>query len=133
NIENAVKGSCPLIGSVVAIGDARPFVTALIVLDPEAAGAAALRSGLTEWDGKALANDPEIVEKLRRGVAAGNTKLARVEQIKRFVILPKFWEPGGDEMTMTMKVKRAAVLENYAELIDTLYAPQVLSEVYEPA
>lgn len=133
NIENAIKGGCPLIGSVVAVGDARPFVTALIVIDTEAAGAVAARAGLAQWDAKVLADDPELIAELRRGVGAGNAKLARVEQIKRFVVLPTFWEPGGVEMTMTMKVKRAAVLENYAELIDTLYAPKVLPGVYEPA
>jgi long-subunit acyl-CoA synthetase (AMP-forming) len=132
NIENAIKGGCPLIGSAVAVGDARPFVTALIVLDPEAVEAFAVARGLSGWAVGELTNDPELVDIIQRGVAAGNTKLARVEQIKRFVVLPTFWEPGSVEMTVTMKVKRAAVLEKYADVTDRLYAENVLLGVHEP-
>jgi hypothetical protein len=55
-------------------------------------------------------------------VEAANAKLSRVEQVKRFVILPVSWEPGGDEITPTMKLKRRAVTVKYADVIDSLYA-----------
>jgi long-subunit acyl-CoA synthetase (AMP-forming) len=55
-------------------------------------------------------------------VDAANSKLARVEQIKRFWIVPGDWEPGGDELTPTMKLKRKPIAEKYAEEIEALYA-----------
>lgn len=50
--------------------------------------------------------------------------MSRVEQIKRFSVLPTFWEPGGDEITLTMKLKRRPIAEKYAAQIDALYAPE---------
>jgi long-subunit acyl-CoA synthetase (AMP-forming) len=121
NIENAVKANCSLVGPVVAIGDARPFVSALVVLDPEAAAALATRHGLTETSPAALATHPEIRATVLAGVKAGNEKLARVEQIKRFRILPTTWEPGGDELTPTLKLRRKPIAEKYQHEIDEMY------------
>jgi long-subunit acyl-CoA synthetase (AMP-forming) len=131
-IENAVKGSCPLIGAVVVIGDARPYNTALIVLDTEAAESYALKQGIDHASAPLLSKEPGLVAAVRRGVATGNQKLARVEQIKRFSILPVFWEQGGDELTMTMKIKRRVILEKYAIEIETLYAASSGPDVLEP-
>jgi long-chain acyl-CoA synthetase len=66
-------------------------------------------------------------------VAEGNAKLSRVEQIKRFRVLPTLWEPGGDEITLTMKLKRRPIVTKYAAEIDELYAPDPHPEVHEPA
>jgi long-subunit acyl-CoA synthetase (AMP-forming) len=55
-------------------------------------------------------------------VDEGNAKMARVEQIKKFTILPEPWEPGGDELTPTMKLKRKPIDEKYAEEIEALYS-----------
>jgi long-chain acyl-CoA synthetase len=66
-------------------------------------------------------------------VAAGNAKLSRVEQIKRFRVLPALWEPGGDEITLTMKLKRRPIVAKYAAEIETLYASEPGPEVHEPA
>ena len=66
------------------------------------------------------------------GVGRGNAKLSSVEQIKRFTVLPVFWEPGGDEMTLTMKLKREPVTQKYAADIAELYAGQPGSTVHEP-
>jgi long-subunit acyl-CoA synthetase (AMP-forming) len=54
-------------------------------------------------------------------VDAANQELARVEQVKRFVILPTDWEPGSDELTPTMKLKRKPIAEKYASEIESLY------------
>jgi long-chain acyl-CoA synthetase len=107
NIEARVKTSSPLIGQCAAIGDARPYNVALIVLDPDVA---------------ARMTEPEITAEVDRGVARANAHLARVEQIKRFHIVPDEWHPGGDELTPTMKLKRRAISEKYAEAIEALYA-----------
>jgi long-chain acyl-CoA synthetase len=79
-----------------------------------------------------LAAHPELISEIAAGVADGNAKLSRVEQIKRFRVLPTFWEPGGDEITLTMKLKRRPINEKYAAEIEELYAPDVGQAVYEP-
>ncbi|MGH3712464.1 MAG: AMP-dependent synthetase/ligase [Micromonosporaceae bacterium] len=119
NIENAVKVACPLAGSVVVIGDNRPYVTALIVLDADAAAAYAEQHG--HPDVTALATDPTVRAVLQAGVDAANQKLSRVEQVKKFAVLPTYWEPGGDELTPTMKLKRRPIAEKYAAEIEQLY------------
>ena len=61
-------------------------------------------------------------EEVQRGVDAANEKLARVEQIKKFKILDEDWQPGGEELTPTMKLKRKPISEKYADEIEELYA-----------
>jgi long-chain acyl-CoA synthetase len=122
NIENSVLAASPLIAQVVAIGDRRPYVVALIVLDPDAAAAFAAHHGASETTAAALAAHPALHAAVDTAVDAGNGKLSRVEQIKRFTILPAFWEPGGDEITPTMKLKRRLIAAKYAEVIDAMYA-----------
>jgi long-chain acyl-CoA synthetase len=132
NIENTIKASCPLIGVILAVGDARPYNTALIVLDAESAAPYAAQRGLADDSPETLATHPEVISEIAAGVAEGNTKLAKVEQIKRFRVLPTFWEPGGDEITLTMKLKRKPIHEKYGAEIDELYAPDVADAVHEP-
>ncbi len=122
NIEMAVQAASPLIDQVVAIGDARPYVTALIVLDGEAAAARAEALGIADPSAAAFAQRPEARELLTAAVLEGNAKLSRVEQIKRFVVVETPWEPGGDELTPTMKLKRRPITEKYSAEIDKLYA-----------
>ena len=122
NIEMAVQAASPLIDQVVAVGDARPYVTALIVLDGEAAAAQAAALGIADPSAAAFAQRPEARELLTAAVLEGNSKLSRVEQIKRFAIVGTPWEPGGDELTPTMKLKRRPIAEKYAAEIDKLYA-----------
>lgn len=133
NIENSLKAACPLAGPIVAIGDGRPYNTALITLDAEAAAGYAARNGLPDASPAALAADPGLLKLIADGVAAGNAKLSRVEQIKRFQILPTFWEPGSDEITLTMKLKRKPIAKKYAAEIDQLYAPTPAGGVHEAA
>ena len=122
NIEGTVKVSVPLAGSVIAIGDDRPYVVALITLDPDASAAFAQAHGLGDSSAPALADDPAVHAAVEAGVKAANARLARVEQIKKFKILPDVWEPGGDEVTPTMKLKRKPIAAKYADQIDSLYA-----------
>jgi long-subunit acyl-CoA synthetase (AMP-forming) len=132
NIERSIKAACSLIGEMAAIGDARPYNTALIVLDAESAGPYAAHRGLADASAAALAADPEVIAQIAAGVADGNAKLSRVEQIKRFRVLPTFWEPGGTEVTLTMKLKRRPIGEKYAAEIEELYAPELGPSVHEP-
>ena len=70
----------------------------------------------------AFAQNPEARETITAAVLEGNAKLSRVEQIKRFLIVGTPWEPGGDELTPTMKLKRKPIAEKYSAEIDKLYA-----------
>jgi long-chain acyl-CoA synthetase len=132
NIENTIKASCPLIGVILAIGDARPYNTALVVLDAESAAPYAAARGLSDASPEALAAHPDVISEIAAGIADGNRKLAKVEQIKRFRVLPTFWEPGGDEITLTMKLKRKPINEKYAAEIESLYASEIADGVHEP-
>ncbi|MFI9503854.1 fatty acid--CoA ligase FadD11 [Nocardia sp. NPDC052566] len=133
NIENAIKAATPLIGTIAAIGDNRPYTTALIVIDAESAGPYAAQHGLTDATPAALAADPVVIAEIARGVAAGNSALSRIEQVKRFTVLPTFWEPGGDEITLTMKLRRKPIAGKYAVEIERLYATEPVDAVHEPA
>ena len=110
NIENAMKAASSLIGQAVAIGDNRRYNAALIVLDPDAAAVRAKALAIPEADMAALVARSEIREEVAQAIKQGNTKLSKVEQVKRFVIVPQAWEPGGDELTPTMKLQAQADL-----------------------
>ena len=115
NIEATLKGASPLIGQACAIGDGRPYNTALIVLDADFAPAWAAKHGLEGASLEELATDEGMRAAVQAGVDAANAKLARVEQIKKFTIVPGDWAPGGDELTPTMKLKRKPIAEKYAD------------------
>jgi long-chain acyl-CoA synthetase len=120
-IEANVKSSTPLIGQCVAIGDQRPFNVALITLDPEFAPSWASKHGIDDDSLESLASNEELRSAIQEAVDEANAKMSRVEQIKKFTILPTDWEPGGDELTPTMKLKRKPISEKYGDEIEQLY------------
>jgi long-subunit acyl-CoA synthetase (AMP-forming) len=122
NIESHLKAASPLIGQTMAIGDRRPYNVALIVLDPDFAPAWAKKNGLEGSSVEELAGNEKLIAAIEEGVDAANSKMARVEQIKKFRILPEEWEPGGDELTPTMKLKRRPIVEKYEREIEELYS-----------
>jgi long-chain acyl-CoA synthetase len=122
NIESTLKGTSPLIGQACVIGDARPFNTALLTLDPDFAPAFAAQQGIEDTDLAALARDERMRAAVQQAVQAANAKLARVEQIKRFTLLEGDWLPGGDELTPTMKLKRKPIGAKYAAQIEAMYS-----------
>ncbi len=121
NIESTLKGASPLIGQACTIGDARPYNTALIVLDADFAPAWAARHGREGASLEDLATDEGMIAAVQEGVDSANAKLARVEGIKKFTIVPGDWAPGGDELTPTMKLKRKPIAEKYADAIESMY------------
>jgi long-chain acyl-CoA synthetase len=123
NIEATLKTASPLIGQACCIGDRRPYNTALIVLDADFAPAWARTQDVEGSSLAELAGDRRVRAAVQEGVDAANAKLARVEQIKRFTIVPGDWLPSGDELTPTMKLKRKPIAEKYAGEIDAMYAP----------
>jgi long-chain acyl-CoA synthetase len=111
NIEARVKAASPVIGQAIAIGDMRPYNVALITLDPDVAPAFAEQHG-----------EEAVLTEVERGVNAANGQLARVEQIKRYKVLDAEWQPGGEELTPTMKLKRKPIYQKYEREIEALYA-----------
>jgi long-subunit acyl-CoA synthetase (AMP-forming) len=122
NIEAAVKSASPLIGQACAIGDRRPYNTALIVLDAEYAPAWAGQQGIETAALEELAVDERMREAVQGAVDDANKNLARVEQIKKFTIVEGDWLPGGDELTPTMKLKRKPIAEKYESEIEAMYS-----------
>jgi long-chain acyl-CoA synthetase len=112
----------PLIGQACAIGDRRPFVSALLVLDAEMAPVWARRHGVEAGSAAALAAHPDVLAEVQRAVDAANEHLARVEQVKRFTVLPAEWTPETGELTPTLKMRRRVIVDRYASEIDTMYA-----------
>ncbi|MEV6769868.1 long-chain fatty acid--CoA ligase [Nocardia sp. NPDC051030] len=120
NIENWIKAFAPMIGQAIAIGDNRKYNVALISLDPDVATAFAEKHGLPA-DPAVLATHPELERTVADAIDQANTKLSRVEQIKKFRIVPDFWQPGGALVTPTMKPRRKPIHERYSAVIEDLY------------
>jgi long-subunit acyl-CoA synthetase (AMP-forming) len=122
NIEGVIRVSCSILGSAAVIGNDRPFITALFTLDPDMAAAYGAKHGLADSSPAALSKDPGLLAEIELGVKEANARLSRVEQVKKYVVLPDVWEPGGEEITPTMKLKRKPIEQKYAAEIEALYA-----------
>jgi len=117
NIEASIK-QAPIVGEAVVIGDRRKFLSALVTLDEDAAR----KLAPTITDPAALAAAPEIRAVIQQQIDAVNQALARVEQIKKFTILPRPFSIATGELTPTMKIKRKAIAERYQREIEAMYA-----------
>ena len=123
HIENAVLGACPLAGMVVAIADHRPFVSLLVVLDPDAAAVFAAQHNLSS-DITTLASHSFLRDAVRQGIDLANAKLSRAEQVRAFTVVPEYWQPGSDVLTPTMKLRRKPVGVRYAAQIAAMYTTE---------
>ena len=122
NIEARIKTASPLIGQAICIGDARPYNTALIVLDADFAPQWAAQQGIEATTLDALATETKVDAAVHAAIEEANQHLSRVEQIKKLTIIRGDWLPGGDELTPTMKLKRRPIAAKYATEIDAMYA-----------
>jgi long-chain acyl-CoA synthetase len=120
NLEAKLK-LVPLIGQAAAIGDNRPFVSALLVLDPEKARTFARTEGIDVADLAELATHPLALEAIRAGVEEAMAGFSHAEQVKRFLVLPDEWVPDSTELTPTSKLKRRNIAEKYAAEIESMY------------
>jgi long-chain acyl-CoA synthetase len=119
-IESALKAS-PLVSQALVVGDGRPFLSAILVIDCEAVNR--LLAGLElplEAPG-ALVRHPALIEALQVAVDDVNTGFSHPEGVRRFVILAQQWTPATGELTPSFKLKRRVIEERYAEAIDALY------------
>jgi long-chain acyl-CoA synthetase len=120
-IENLLVAH-PLVGQALAFGDRRPYVVALLTLDGDVAPAWAKARGIEAASLAELAEDPAVLATVGEAVAAANGRLARVQQVKRWRLLPVEWTAESEELTPTLKLKRRVVHAKYADDIDALYA-----------
>lgn len=121
NIESALKGS-PLVGQACVIGDKRPYLTALIVLDSEVAPVWAKSEGIQDTSLQALATNPKVSSAIHAWVEHVNEGFSRTEGVKKVKILSEEWMPDSDQLTPTMKLKRRGIAERYAQDIEALYS-----------
>jgi long-subunit acyl-CoA synthetase (AMP-forming) len=121
NLESKLKAHS-LIGTVCVIGDERPFLSALIVLDPDVAPAWAQQQGIENISVEALSQDERVRAEIQQAVDQLNSEVSNVEGVKKFAILGEDWLPGGDELTPTMKLKRKPITQKYASEIEAMYA-----------
>jgi long-chain acyl-CoA synthetase len=126
NIENDLKTS-RYISQALVIGDRRPYVTALVTLDPVEVGRWA-EEHRVEGDLPTLASSPEVRDLIQGVVDEVNRERSRFEQVKRFAIVPRDFSMQEGEVTPTLKLRRRAVQEHFADEIEALYAGS-----YEPA
>ncbi len=120
NLEAEIKQQ-PLVSQCVVVGDRRPYLVALVTLDPEEAAGYAKENGLSE-DPAELARNADIRAAIEAHVEKINEKFARVEQVKKIAILPHDLSQESGELTPTLKVKRAVVTAKHEDEIDKLYA-----------
>ena len=120
NLEGEIKQH-PLVSQCVVVGDRRPYLVALVTLDPEEAVAYAKEHGLPE-DPAQLATNPDVRGAIEAHLAKVNEKFARVEQVKKITILAQDLSQENGELTPTLKVKRAVVADKHQGEIEKLYA-----------
>jgi long-chain acyl-CoA synthetase len=121
NLETLLKQH-PLVGQACAIGDRRPFVSALIVLDQEVAPVWAKQNGIEFTSIAELARRPEVVAEVQKVVDECNRHVAQVEAVRKVAILPVEWTAESEELTPTLKLKRRVVHEKYAQQIEAMYS-----------
>ena len=119
NVENLLKQH-PLVGDACVIGDQKPFVSALIVLDPESASEWAKAKGKPD-DVAQLASDPDVHREIQAHIDVIADRLHRQEQVKKFTVLPVTWPVGAEEVTPTGKMKRKVVNQKYVDEIEAMY------------
>ncbi len=119
-IENSLKAS-PYIKEAMVIGDGRKFITALIGIELDTVGNWALRRGLPYTTYRDLSEKPEVIELIQGVINDTNEKFSRVEQIKKFRMIPKELDHEDGELTATQKLKRGAMKEMFEELVESMY------------
>jgi long-chain acyl-CoA synthetase len=120
-VENAIAANIPFISQVVAVGDGRKYVVALLTIDAGLANTWASRRQLGDLPHAELLRHPAFVEQVQKRIDAANESLERWETVKRFAILDQEITVDSGGVTPNMKVRRGVVAEQYADVIDSLY------------
>lgn len=119
-VEGHLK-SIPVVNQAVVIGDQRRYLSVLLTLDPEKVASMAALAGSPARTAREAAECATFAAHLQREIDGVNQKLARVQTVKKFAILPDELSVDGGELTPTMKIKRKVVAQKYASVIERLY------------
>ena len=127
SLEDPLRGH-PLISQVIVVGDKRPFISALITLDPEMLQLWLQNHGLPPMSISEAATNIEVLSALERAVERANEHVSRAESIRKIHVLTSDFTEANGLLTPSLKVKRKAVLQRYAEVIDSIYGGPVQNE-----
>ncbi len=120
-VEAVIGASIPYVSQVVAVGDGRKYISALLTMDRDNLVKWAARKDLSELSYEELTQRPELRQTLERFMASANTKLERWETVKRFAVLPTEFSVDDGGVTPNMKIRRKVVTERYADLVESMY------------
>jgi long-chain acyl-CoA synthetase len=120
-LEDRLRGH-PLVSQCVVVGDQRPFIGALVTLDAQMLPGWLANHGLPEMSVAEAAKHPEVLAALRRAVARANEAVSRAESIREITVLDMDFTEANGYLTPSLKVKRSAVLKDFAHVVDELYA-----------
>lgn len=120
-LENRLKVS-PFIKEAMVIGDRRKFISALIGIEYDVVSNWAQRKGITFTTYRDLSEKSEVIDLIRKQVDEANADFSRVEQIKQFKLIPKELDHDQGELTATQKIKRKVLADQFADLIEGMYA-----------
>jgi long-chain acyl-CoA synthetase len=112
-----------LVSQCMVVGDAQPFIAALVTIDPESFPGWLKQTGKPEGATiESMTNDPDLVAEIQKAVDEANKAVSNAEAIKKFTILQEDWTEEGGQLTPSMKLKRNVVMKEYASEVDALYS-----------
>jgi long-chain acyl-CoA synthetase len=120
-LETSMKNH-PLVSQACMVGDGRQYMTMILALDPDEAPAWSSKHGVQYTDLASFSRSSEVRVELQATLDTANQEVSRVEQVKKFVIVPDAWTPDSGEITPSLKLKRRVVLEKYASDINSMYS-----------
>ncbi len=120
-VEGVISATIPYVSQVVAVGDGRKYISALLTMDRDNLAKWATRHGLADKDYSELTQTPELRKTIERFMASANAKLERWETVKKFAILPSEFSVDDGGVTPNMKIRRRVVAERFADIVESLY------------
>jgi long-chain acyl-CoA synthetase len=127
-VEGVIAATIPYVSQVVAVGDGRKYISALLTMDRDNLAKWAARHGLADQDYATITQSPELRVTIERFMASANAKLERWETVKRFAILPAELSVDDGGVTPNMKIRRRVVAERYADVVESLYEADPVDE-----
>ena len=119
-IEDYVKPHT-LVGQICVVGDGKKFLSALIVLDGDGGAEKWAEENEVEYNIRDMSKNSKVVEAIQEQIDEANSKVARVQQIKKFTLLENEWTDSSGELTPTLKLKRNVIAERYKNEIESMY------------
>ena len=120
-LEDPIRAN-PIVGQVVVVGDQKPFIAALITLDPEMLPTWLANNGLPgDMSLKDAAANPKVREEVQRAIDIANKSVSRAESIRKFTILDTEWTEASGHLTPKLSIKRNVIMQDFADAVDELY------------